>query len=375
MELQKLSNEQNNFIENAKSFTLGAAVLAGGRSSRMGCNKVLLEYQNRRFLDRILGELSCFDEVLLSAPAQGLYHGEYDELGVPIVQDEQADVGPMEGIRQVLLHATSDYVFVCAGDMPFVTAGLIRYMGEFLCSDYDCYCMVDENHIHPLCAIYSKKALPVVEALIAEGRYRLFEIFKALPTKYIRISDSSQDAKQLRNVNTREEYQKLLLPIVFCVSGIKDSGKTFLIERLINEFIHEGYSVGVIKHDGHEFVMDYEGTDTKRFLTAGAGCSIIFSESRVAIQRKETADPASLLKECEGMDVIIFEGLKASDYPKVEVVRGAVSDAPVCDPKTFIAIASDCVQQAAVDCPVYDIDDVAALYACIKKYFGLLEEV
>lgn len=137
-----------------QKFTLGTAVLAGGKSSRMGQNKVLMEYQNRRFLDRICEELRGFDEKPCISAA---IPGEYEDLGLPVVCDEHREIGPMEGIRQVLIHTSCDYVFVCAGDMPFITGNLVRYMAEFISSDYDCYCMVDEDHIHPLCAIYSKK--------------------------------------------------------------------------------------------------------------------------------------------------------------------------------------------------------------------------
>lgn len=148
-----LAREENQHAGNAK-FTLGTAVLAGGKSSRMGQNKVLMEYQNRRFLDRICEELRGFDEKPCISAA---IPGEYEDLGLPVVCDEHREIGPMEGIRQVLIHTSCDYVFVCAGDMPFITGDLVRYMAEFISSDYDCYCMVDEDHIHPLCAIYSKK--------------------------------------------------------------------------------------------------------------------------------------------------------------------------------------------------------------------------
>ena len=61
-------------------FTLGTAVLAGGRSSRMGQNKVLMEYQNRRFLDRICEELQGFDEKPCISAAMP---GEYELLSYP----------------------------------------------------------------------------------------------------------------------------------------------------------------------------------------------------------------------------------------------------------------------------------------------------
>ena len=354
--------------ETGRNFTLGTAVLAGGKSSRMGQNKVLMEYQNRRFLDRICDELQGFDEeTCISAAA----FGTYEYLGLPVVCDENREIGPIEGIRQVLLHTSCDYVFVCAGDMPFITGDLVRYMAEFISSDYDCYCMVDEDHVHPLCAVYSKKVLPVIEDLIRQGQYRLLQILRRVRTKYIRLESSCFDKKQLRNMNTREEYERLSLPLVFCVSGIKDSGKTGLIIKLINEFIRDGYSVGVIKHDGHEYSMDHDGTDTQRFTAAGARISAIYSATQSSVNRSGEVSVKQLIEQCSDVDVLILEGQKASAYPKVEVVRREISDSPVCDPKHLIAIATDVVKQDAVSCPVYDINDAAGIYTCILKYFGI----
>ena len=355
--------------ETTRTFTLGTAVLAGGKSSRMGQNKVLMEYQNRRFLDRICDELRGFDEeTCISAAAPG----EYEYLGLPVVCDENREIGPIEGIRQVLLHTSCDYVFVCAGDMPFITGDLVRYMAEFISSDYDCYCMVDEEHVHPLCAIYSKDVLPVIEELIRQGQYRLLQILRRVRTKYIRLESSSFDKKQLRNINTREEYERLSLPLVFCVSGIKDSGKTGLIIKLINEFIRDGYSVGVIKHDGHEYIMDHEGTDTQRFTAAGAQISAIYSGTQSSVNRRGEVSVEQMIGQCSGVDVLILEGQKSSVYPKVEVVRSGISDRPECDPKYLIAIATDVVKQDVMSCPVYDMNDAAGIYTCILKYFGRL---
>lgn len=355
-------------MQELQKFTLGTAVLAGGKSSRMGQNKVLMEYQNRRFLDRICEELQGFDEKPCISAAMP---GEYEDLGLPVVCDEYREIGPMEGIRQVLIHTSCDYVFVCAGDMPFITGDLVRYMAEFISSDYDCYCMVDEDHIHPLCAVYSKKILPVIEELIEQGQYRLMQILRRVRTKYIRLESSCFDKKQLRNINTREEFESLSLPLIFCVSGIKDSGKTGLIIKLINEFIRDGYRVGVIKHDGHEYAMDQEGTDTYRFTEAGARISAIYSDTQSSVNRKGKVTAEDMIAACKDVDVLILEGMKNSDYPKIEVVRRAVSDRPVCAMEHLMAVATDVVPQDSVKCPVYDINDVAGIYSCILSYFGI----
>lgn len=190
-------------------------------------------------------------------------------------------------------------------------------------------------------------------------------------TKYIRLESSCFDKKQLRNINTREEYESLSLPLIFCVSGVKDSGKTGLIIKLINEFIRDGYRVGVIKHDGHEYAMDQEGTDTYRFTEAGARISAIYSDTQSSVNRKGKVTAEDMIAACGNVDVLILEGLKDSAYPKVEVVRRAVSEHTVCATEHLIAVATDVVTQDAVNCPVYDMNDIAGIYACILGYFGI----
>lgn len=346
---------------------LSTGILAGGKSSRMGQNKALLQLNNVRFIDRIAEELSGFEETLISVASKG----EYEDMGLPVVYDEHKDIGPMEGIYQILQNASEEYVFICAADMPFIKKELVEYMAEFISSDYDCYCLVDEDHIHPLCAIYSKKMLDVIKEQIESGNYRLLNVLRAVRTKYISLEKSCFDKRVVRNINTRQEYAKLLLPIVFCVSGVKDSGKTGLIVKLINEFINEVYSVAVIKHDGHEYVMDYEGTDTERFAKAGAVCTGIFSGTQYSVNGKGQIDEQELMARCGQADVYILEGLKNSTYPKIEVVRREKSQVPVCDEETLICIATDVVSQEDVKCPVFGMDDVQGIFLCVKKYFGL----
>lgn len=349
------------------SIKLGAGVLAGGKSTRMGQNKALLQLNDRRFIDRITDELGTFNEVLISAAAKGVY----EELGFPVVYDEHADIGPIEGIYQILKEAKEEYVFICAADMPFIKKELVSYMAEFISSDYDCFCLMDEEHIHPLCAIYSKRMLGLIEELIAKGQYRLMNILNGVRTKYIRLEMTCFDKKIVKNINTRDEYKRLVLPLVFCVSAVKDSGKTGLIIRLINEFIQEGYSVGVIKHDGHDYVMDHEGTDTYRFREAGAVCSAIFSGMQFSVNERRTVGIEEMITKCNDVDILMIEGMKDSAYPKIEVVRRGISTKSICNPDSLICIATDVVSQSEAECPVFGLDDTEGIFLCLKKFFGL----
>jgi molybdopterin-guanine dinucleotide biosynthesis protein len=346
---------------------ISAGILAGGKSSRMGTNKALLKYSNRRFIDRIISEMGGFSQTLISAAQKG----DYEELGLPVYYDEHIGIGPIEGIYQMLKNASEEYVFVCAADMPFIKGSLVEYMTQFISSDYDCYVIMDDKRVQPLCAIYSKKILNVVEEQIEKGDYRLVDILELTRTKYIELKYTCFDKKVVRNINTRDEYKRLVLPVVFCVSGVKDSGKTGLIIKLINEFIGEDYKVGVIKHDGHDYVCDHEGTDTMRFSQAGAAVSAIFSDTQYSINGKIHVDAEHMIKELEGMDIIILEGFKYSMYPKIEVVRSAISSEGVCSPDTLICMATDIISPENMRCPVYDINDTEGIFLCLKKYFGI----
>lgn len=346
---------------------LSTGILAGGKSTRMGQNKALLQLNNVRFIDRIRKELSGFSETLISAAAKG----EYEDMGLPVVYDEHQDIGPIEGIYQILKHAGQEYVFICAADMPFLKKELVLYMAEFVSSDYEVFCLMDEDRVHPLCAIYSKRVLGVVEELIAGGQYRLVDILSRVRTKYIKLEQSCFEKKLVKNINTRKEYQRLVLPVVFCVSAVKDSGKTGLIIRLINEFIKEDYSVAVIKHDGHDYSMDHEGTDTYRFREAGALYSAIFSDTQFSVNGRRKSSVWEMIARCEDADVIIIEGMKESSLPKIEVVRQKISSASICDPDTLILIATDVVSPKEVSCPVYGLDDTEGIFLCLKQYFGL----
>ena len=348
---------------------ISIGILAGGESSRMGCNKALIRIGNERIIDRLSSRLEGSGEIIISAAKPGLY----EDTGYRTVYDENKKIGPIEGIRRVLSAADTEYVFICAADMPNITKELVSYLAGYISSDHDCYVIADEDHIEPLCAVYSKSLLPVIEELIREGNYRLREIFKRCRTKYVSLSYSCFDKKAVRNINTREDLLELTGPLVFCVSGYSDSGKTGLIEKLINEFIKDGSTVGVIKHDGHDSIYDAPGSDTARFREAGAISSVVFSDSAYSGYFRESAAPDDLIRLILRMksppDVIIIEGLKDSSYPKVEVVRREISERSVCNKSSLICIASDCISPESAASPVFGLEDIRGIYLCIKDYF------
>jgi molybdopterin-guanine dinucleotide biosynthesis protein B len=131
-------------------------------------------------------------------------------------------------------------------------------------------------------------------------------------------------------------------PAVFAVSGVKNSGKTTLICRLLEIFSEKGMKVATVKHDGHDFAADVPGTDTYRQLEAGAYGTVVFSsEKYMVVKRQKDTAAASLIELFPEADLILLEGFKYAPYPKIEIIRKGNSDRSVCRGFHLEAIATD----------------------------------
>ena len=145
-------------------------------------------------------------------------------------------------------------------------------------------------------------------------------------------------------------------PIIAAVSGVKNSGKTTMMEKLIAELSRRGLKVAAIKHDGHDFTPDVPGTDSWRFGQAGACGYAVYSPVRYELVRMTPTDERDFLAAFPDADVILLEGFKDSAYPKIEVVRAGNSEGPVCDTATLLAVCSDLPLELG-DIPVLGLDD------------------
>lgn len=364
--------DYSDFVNPVKDISVG--IVAGGKSSRMGSSKALLELNGKSFLKSVYDELKSLGDVLISVAKKGDFADILPD--VTFVYDEHKEIGAIEGIYQILKNARTEYVFICASDMPLISSEVVDYLSEFICSDYDCYVAVAEDRIHPLCAIYSKKLLPLIENHIADEKYRLMDILRDSKTKYICLEKSSIDVKVVKNINTKELYKELTLPVVLCVSGVKNSGKTGLIIKLINEFIKKGFRVGVIKHDGHDFSLDsldVENTDSYRFFEAGAKASSVYSATKYCTYGYSDEETSfdRILDSYSDLDIVIIEGMKNSSYPKIEIIRKEISEISVCNEESLICIASD-LEHIDTTVSVVNLNDISEIVNKIIEKFPVL---
>ncbi len=110
-----------------------------------------------------------------------------------------------------------------------------------------------------------------------------------------------------------------MIPLI-SVIGRGKTGKTTLVKNLIHELGLLGYRVAVIKHDPDEHgVVDYRGSDTWFFQEEGSPAVILASPSKITLFRRTEREqfPEELFPLCGDVDLIIVEGYKRRDYPKL----------------------------------------------------------
>lgn len=164
---------------------------------------------------------------------------------------------------------------------------------------------------------------------------------------------------------------------IVAISGVKNSGKTTLICRLLEIFKEKGLRVAVLKHDGHDFEPDVPGTDTYRQLQAGAYGTVVFSKGKyMLVKQQPQITEKELLEFFPEADLILLEGFKYSNYPKMEIVRKGNSAESVCNPKRLMAIATnlDAEEREALsipeDVPLFELDNAKSIAEFIlSDYF------
>jgi molybdopterin-guanine dinucleotide biosynthesis protein B len=161
--------------------------------------------------------------------------------------------------------------------------------------------------------------------------------------------------------------ENLNTPIITFVAK-SGSGKTTILEKVIANLKTKGYKLAVIKHDAHRFDMDKPGKDTWRMAQAGADIVAISSPEKVAIIEKVDEEKTldEVIAAISKVDIILTEGFKRSNKPKIEVSRSDVDTELLCEPRELLAVASDISWDIGVPC--YDINDVEGVVDEIIKY-------
>jgi len=160
-----------------------------------------------------------------------------------------------------------------------------------------------------------------------------------------------------------------MLPIISVV-GKSGSGKTTLLEKLIPELKNRGYKVATVKHDAHRFDIDKPGKDTYKHFHAGADAIMIASKEKMAMIARTYGEEMpldTLVKKLPPVDLVLTEGYKSGDKPKIEVHRKELKRGLLCTAEELICVATD--EELEINVPCFDINDAKGIVDVIVDKF------
>ena len=187
---------------------ISSFITAGGRSSRMGTDKAWLELDGRPMIEHVIAAVQPITPRVAIIANQP----EYQRLGYPLFADSQSGIGPLEALRTALTYTATDRVILVACDLPFVKSELFRFLVEASSEHQATVPIGPDGKLEPLCAVYHRDALSVVNNLIVEGQRKIGLVFDRVATRIIAFAELAHlpgSDRFFANINTPDDYMRL----------------------------------------------------------------------------------------------------------------------------------------------------------------------
>lgn len=149
------------------------------------------------------------------------------------------------------------------------------------------------------------------------------------------------------------------------IAGYKKSGKTKMVEKIVEKLKKQDYRVGTVKHVPQEgFTLDQPNTDSWRHAQAGADEIVSISPDEVAtIEKRSNAELGEVLLGLENLDFVIIEGFRESEIVPKIMVACDIEEASKLDDEFTVGFVGSGVE----DKPVFADDDVDSIVNLIKE--------
>jgi molybdopterin-guanine dinucleotide biosynthesis protein A len=189
---------------------LTLSIQAGGKSSRMGVDKALLDFGGTTLIQHLLARLdSLASETLITTNHPEGYHF----LGLPLIPDVIPARGALGGLYTALSAASQPLVAVVACDMPFASPAILRACREILQGDPDLDVAIPstEYGLEPLHAVYRRETcLPAIKAALDTGKWKAISWHSNVNVRVLspqEVAVLNPDRLAFENVNTPAEFE------------------------------------------------------------------------------------------------------------------------------------------------------------------------
>ncbi len=183
--------------------SITSILLAGGKSSRMGQDKGLLEIGGKKLIEIAISHISqVCQQILISSNSV-----VYSEFGYEVVPDLFPGIGPMGGIFSCLKKSTTHLNLVISVDLPFISTDFLAYLVKQAEGYQVAVPWSGNDHYEPLCACYNSSVLPLMEHFISIGNYKLPDLFRQLEINPLTIDDQLDFYHPgiFHNINTQSD--------------------------------------------------------------------------------------------------------------------------------------------------------------------------
>ena len=183
-----------------------AVILAGGKSRRMGRDKLTLELDGQTLLQSAVNRFATeFETVCVSVADLS----KYPEVQAPRIADIYQGAGPLSGLHAVLKQFPA--VFLVAADLPYSCPRMAKRVAE-LCGEHEaCAIRLPDGRLEPLFGFYRNSILGRCEDAIKSRDYRMTEILRNSNTRYVSPDELGDlwDEKLLTNINYPQDYLEI----------------------------------------------------------------------------------------------------------------------------------------------------------------------
>ncbi|MBA4357149.1 MAG: molybdenum cofactor guanylyltransferase [Desulfovibrio sp.] len=199
----------------ASALPCTAAILAGGAAKRMGgAVKALLDVGGQTILDTLLATLSGrFVEMLLVAKEPEAFLAQQQAAPWRLVLDARPGRSSLTGIHTALANARTEHVFITACDTPLLRPALLdALLGHLRPEDDVVLPRKPDGYFEPLCALYSRRCLPHIEAQLDRNDHKIIRFFdrvRVSPLPVEALLRADPELVSFRNANTPEELALL----------------------------------------------------------------------------------------------------------------------------------------------------------------------
>jgi len=183
------------------------AILAGGKSSRMGTDKSFVLFEGRPMVEVVREQVTGLGNELILITNKP---EDYAELGLPMFSDVYPDHGSLGGIFTAVYYASHPYTLVVACDMPWLNRPLLAHMIS-LRQTADVVVPRWEKYPEPLHAVYSKACLAPIERNLKAQRLKIAGFFDQVRVNFVEretIARFDPHGRSFANVNTPEDLQE-----------------------------------------------------------------------------------------------------------------------------------------------------------------------